>query len=118
MSGGTDSAGVPWAGRALTSQPFAGDDGRADPALAAALEAGDERALADALATARVLVPVVAVLGEERAPAGPSGLPSDKNADMAVATLVGPDGRTALPVFSSLTTLAAWDATARPVPAE
>ncbi len=38
-SGATDSAGVPWAGRDLRSQPFAGDDGAADPALVAALQA-------------------------------------------------------------------------------
>jgi hypothetical protein len=118
MSAGGDSAGVPWAGRTLTSQPFAGDDGSAAPALAAALAGGDEHAVAEALAAARVLVPVVAVLGEEPAPAGPSGLPADKTADMAVATLVGRDGRRALPVFSSLAALAAWDAAARPVPAE
>jgi hypothetical protein len=118
MSGVADSAGVPWAGRTLTSQPFAGDDGSADPALAAALSSGDEHAVARALADARVLVPVVAVLGEERAPVGPSGQASDKSADMAVATLVGRDGRKALPVFSSLAALAAWDAAARPVPAE
>ena len=36
---------------------------------------------------------------------------------MAVPTLVGPDGK-ALPVFSSLHTLTAWDRTARPVPAQ
>jgi hypothetical protein len=113
-----DSAGVPWAGRTLSSPPFAGDDGSVDTALAAALAGSDERALAQALAAARVLVPVVAVLGEERAPTGPSGLPSDKSADMAVATILGRDGSKALPVFSSLGTLAAWDAGARPVPAE
>ena len=118
MSGVTDSAGVPWAGRTLTSQPFAGDDGSADPALAAALAGGDEQAVARALAAARVLVPVVAVLGEERAPVGPSGLASDKSAAMAVATLVGRDGRKALPVFSSLAALTAWDGGARPLPAE
>jgi SseB protein N-terminal domain len=118
MSGIADSAGVPWAGRTLTSQPFAGDDGSANPELAAALAGGNEHAVARALALARVLVPVVAVLGEERAPVGPSGLPSDKSADMAVATLVGRNGRKALPVFSSLATLAAWDSAARPVPAE
>jgi hypothetical protein len=37
---------------------------------------------------------------------------------MALATLVGRDGRRALPVFGSLATLAAWDAGARPVPVE
>jgi len=117
-AGGADSAGVPWSGRTLTPQPFAGDDGTADPALAAALEAGEPAAVAAALAAARVLVPVVAVLGDGPAPTGPSGLPVDKAADMAVATLVAPDGSRALPVFSSLAALATWDATARPVPAE
>src|SRR2546423_14223668 len=102
MSGAADSAGVPWAGRTRTSQPFAGHDGSAAPALAAALASGDEHAVAQALAAARVLVAVVAVLGEERAPVGASGLASDKSADMAVAPLVGRDGRKALPVFSSL----------------
>lgn len=116
--GAADSAGVPWAGRTLVPQPFAGDDGRADPRLAAALAAGDEEELAAALAAARVLVPVVAVLGDEPAPVGPSGLPVDRNADMAVATLAGPDGRRALPVFSCVDSLHAWDRTARPVPAE
>ena len=35
---------------------------------------------------------------------------------MALVTLTGPDGRRALPVFTSVAALAAWDATARPVP--
>jgi hypothetical protein len=116
--GKADSAGVPWAGRTLTPALFAGDDGRADARLAAALADGDEEALAEALAVARVLVPVVAVLGDQPAPAGPTGLPADKKADMAVATLVGPGGRKALPVFSSGAALTAWDRRARPVPAE
>ncbi len=113
-----DSAGVPWAGRTLTPQPFADDDGRPDPALAAALARGDVEQAAAALLTARVLVPVVAVLGEGPAPIGPHGRPVDKSADMAVATLVAPDATRALPVFSSAAELAAWDAAARPVPAE
>ena len=37
---------------------------------------------------------------------------------MALVTLTGPDGKRALPVFSSIATLAAWDATARPVPVQ
>ncbi len=115
---GADSAGVPWAGRTLTPQPFADDDGRADHALAAALARGDVEEAAAALLTARVLVPVVAVLGDGPAPIGPHGRPVDKSADMAVATLVAPDGTRALPVFSSAAELAAWDPAARPVPAE
>jgi SseB protein N-terminal domain len=117
-SGRADAAGVPWAGRTLTPQPFAGDAGAVDPLLAAALADGSEEALAAVLAAARVLVPVVAVVGNEPAPTGPGGLPSDKSADMAVATLVAPDGRRALPVFSSLGALATWDGAARPVPVE
>ena len=113
-----DSAGVPWAGRTLISQPFPGDDGSPAPALAAALAAGDVEQVAVALVAARVLVPVVAVLGDGPAPIGPHGRPIDKSADMAVATLVAPDGRRALPVFSSAGALAAWDKTARPVPVE
>ena len=113
-----DSAGVPWAGRTLTPQPFAGDDGAADPALAAALAAADAERAAVALLTARVFVPVVAVLGDDPAPIGPHGRRVDKSADMAVATLVAPDGRRALPVFSGTAALAAWDAAARPVPSE
>ncbi|MGO1317085.1 MAG: SseB family protein, partial [Cellulomonadaceae bacterium] len=62
-----DSSGVPWEGRNLKSNPFAGDDGTAEPALAAALEAfrADPTALiavVDALSRARVLVPVLAEL--------------------------------------------------------
>ncbi len=36
-----DSAGVPWAGRTLTAQPFPGDDGSADETLLTALAGGD-----------------------------------------------------------------------------
>jgi hypothetical protein len=117
-SNAADSAGTPWAGRTLTPQAFAADDGGADAALARALAAGDLEQVAAALLTARVLVPVVAVLGDGPAPIGPHGSPVDKSADMAVATLVAPDGRRALPVFSSTAALADWDSTARPVPAE
>ena len=102
----------------LTPQPFAGDDGGPDPMVTAALARGDEEALAAALVSARVIVPVVAVVGDLPARAGATGPPSDANADMAVATLVAPDGGRALPVFSSIDALAAWDPDARPVPAE
>lgn len=116
----TDSAGVPWAGRTLTAQPFAGDDGGRDPRLEEALArfAAGEAGLADVVAAwrdTRVLVPVVAVLGE-----GEDLVPAegDKSADMALATLVGRDGSRALPAFTAVAALAAWDAAARPVPVE
>ncbi|HEX3004312.1 MAG TPA: SseB family protein [Angustibacter sp.] len=116
----SDSAGVPWQGRTLPQGGFTGDEGAADPGLQQALEeraagrAGDEDVVA-ALASARLMVPVVAVLGEGvEATHGTA----DKQADMALVTLTSPDGVRALPVFSSLSSLAQWDATARPVPVE
>lgn len=97
---------------------FADDDGSADPALTAALAAyerdrGTEPELLAALAGARVLVPVVAVLGETET--GPDGLRREKTSDMAVPTLQAPDGRRALPAFTSMDTLQRWRADARPV---
>ncbi|MFB7637172.1 SseB family protein [Streptomyces sp. NPDC056149] len=97
---------------------FADDDGSADPALAAALAAydadrGAEGSLLTALAEARVLVPVVAVLGEVET--GPDGLRREKTSDMAVPTLSAPDGRRALPAFTSMETLQRWRPDARPV---
>jgi SseB protein N-terminal domain len=117
-------------GRNLPSTGFDGDDGTADPALIAVLaaarrdEAGVYPAYA-ALAGRRVLVPVVAVLGETEAAEtlGPDGEPlrRDKDSDMAVVTLVAGDGTKALPVFTSVQALAEWAAEAghpqaRPIP--
>lgn len=109
-----DSAGLPWTGRALTSTGFDNDAGEADPILMAGLTDGSEdAALFAAVAGARLLVPIVA------APTGvdDSGeLMVESSADMAVVTLTSPEGQRALPVFSSLAALAAWDASARPSP--
>lgn len=114
MTGAHDSAGVPFGGRELTGTGFDGDTGGADPALAAALAApGDEVALMRAVASARLLVPIVA----EPAEVDDSGaLTVEKQTDMAAVTLVAPDGTRALPVFSSIAGLAEWDSEARPVP--
>ena len=121
-SGAGDSAGVPWAGRTLTAQPFPGDDGTADPALAAALAEGDLTAITRAWAPTRALVPIVAVLGEEDGEDGPdAGLVAaqgDKSADMALVTLVGADQAKVLPVFTSVAALQTWNPKARPVPVE
>ncbi|MYS20752.1 MULTISPECIES: SseB family protein, partial [unclassified Streptomyces] len=102
---------------------FADDDGSAAPALAAALadyardrttpRAGAaERAVVAALHGARLLVPVVALLGE--AETGPDGLRREKTSDMAVPTIQAPDGRRALPAFTSTASLARWRPDARP----
>lgn len=92
---------------------FEGDDGSEDPALAAALDAGDQAGLMAVLAGARLLVPIVA---EPVETSEEGGLTVDKQTDMAAVTLVAPDGERALPVFTSLASIAAWDAAARPVP--
>ncbi|RSS61308.1 SseB family protein [Streptomyces sp. WAC06614] len=97
---------------------FSDDDGSADPRLSAALAAwaedrSREPELLAALAGARLLVPVVAVLGEVEIDPE-TGLKQEKTSDMAVPTLVA-GGRRALPAFTSTETLARWDPAARPV---
>ncbi|MBA4083884.1 MAG: hypothetical protein C0493_02875 [Kytococcus sp.] len=116
MSGPTDSAGVPWQGRELPAGGFAGDSGEADPALLRALTTGAETDVLEHLARARLLVPVAAVAAETTQTE--AGHTADKEAAMAVVLLEHPDGRTALPVFSSMAALAAFDASVRPVPVE
>ena len=101
--------------------PFAGDDGAADPHLQANLArfAAGSATLYDvvvALAAARVLVPVLAEL--EACATTDAGLAVDKEASAGVVALRTPDGRTALPVFSSVATMTAWRPGARPVPAQ
>ncbi|KQY20521.1 hypothetical protein ASD16_19585 [Cellulomonas sp. Root485] len=106
------------------SSPFAGDDGTADPAVAAALDAlrdgsGTVAALVDALAGTRVLVPVLAELEvEDVIVHGGHEHTVDKEASAGIVALQAPDGRTALPVFTSVATMAAWRADARPVPSD
>ncbi|RJT80744.1 SseB family protein [Arthrobacter cheniae] len=135
LAGNTgDSAGRPWAGRDLSGpdnplHAFDDDDGTADPRLAAAVAAlvvlqpdqpGPlERKVFESLTTARVFIPIVARLSEpgEAAAASRAGMHSDKEADMALVTLTAPDGRKALPVFSSTVALERWHADARPVAA-
>lgn len=96
---------------------FSDDDGSADPVLSAALAAWAEDRTAvgpvlEALKGARLLVPVVAVLGEVEE--DENGLRREKTSDMAVPTLKAGD-RTALPAFTSTASLARWDPQARPV---
>ena len=111
-----DSAGVPWQGRELPQGDFSGDTGEASPGLLRALTTGGERDVMRQLARARLLVPMTAVAGETAE--GVDGHVADKEADMAVVLLEHPDGRTALPVFSSMADLAAFDSSLRPVPVE
>ncbi|MHC0428605.1 SseB family protein [Streptomyces sp. O3] len=107
------------ANKNIPDSGFSDDDGSADPRLTEALTAwaGDRTAetasrVLGALAGARLLVPVVAVLGETETDA--NGLKREKSSDMAVPTLKAGD-RTALPAFTSTAALARWDPEARPV---
>ncbi len=114
-AGPADSAGVPFHARQLTSTGFDDDSGAADPGLLAVLSGSPgEAELVAAVAAARWLVPVVATPTEIAE--GDHGHAVDAGVDMAVVTLLSPTGERALPVFSSLTAMADWDPSARPVP--
>jgi hypothetical protein len=116
-----DSAGVPFAGRAFHENPGAGDDGSAPPLLIEVLrrfrahEVGAAEVVA-ALHGSRLLIPLVAVRGEEGI--GAHGQPVDKTQELSIVTVAGPDGRNVLPAFTSVAALSAWDAAARPIPIE
>lgn len=103
---------------------FAGDDGSADPRVAAALAAlgdgtGTLAGVVEALAGTRVLVPVLAELeAAETVEVGGHAHTVDKEASAGIVALQAPDGRTALPVFSSVASMAAWRREARPVPTD
>lgn len=99
------------------AERFRQDDGAADQAVAAALDGyaagrSTEQEVLTALSGARLLVPVVAVLGE------PDEHGGDKNSEMALPTLIGNDGRAAIIAFTGLAALARWRAGARPIPVE
>jgi hypothetical protein len=116
-----DSAGQPWAGRTFEPNPAAGDDGTADPALLDALTrfaSGDatEAQVVDAVRAARLLVPLVAHLGD--AGENDNGVLVDKTQELAIVTVAGPDGRTVLPAFTSVDALTAWNPRARPIPVD
>ncbi|MGH3387016.1 MAG: SseB family protein [Nocardioidaceae bacterium] len=104
--------------RAIPDPGFAGDDGSADPtlraALAAATDGGPTEPALAALLRARLLVPVVAVVGEVEYDA--NGLARDKSADLAAVLMTGRDGRQALLAFTGQDALTGWDPQARPVP--
>lgn len=99
--------------RDLVFTGFEGDDGSADASLATALAGEDPGELMAVLPASRLLVPIVAEPSETETR---DGLTVDSRTDMAAVTLVAPDGERALPVFTSLASLAAWDPNARPVP--
>lgn len=131
-----DSAGRAWKGRDLSGggnplHAFDKDDGAVPPEYSAAVRdlasgAADESAVVRALAELRVFVPVVAQLGGDQAASAEHAdgtehadraghHEGDKEADMALVTITAPDGRRALPVFTSTAQLERWHSEARPV---
>ena len=105
--------------RTIPDPGFPDDRGEADPALAAALAAHRDGTATSgtvlaALQDARLLVPVVAVLGEVEL--DDQGLAHDKSSDMAAVLVRHADGRTGLLAFTGTDTMARWNPEARPVP--
>ena len=110
--------------RAIPDPGFAGDDGSVSPELTAAMATYDadpdshHDATLAVLQHTRLLVPVVAVLGEVEYDETPDGqrLARDKTSDMATVLMRGRDGRNALLAFTSTEALRRWNPEARPVP--
>ncbi|WP_239339756.1 SseB family protein [Frankia sp. CiP3] len=96
--------------RELLTPAGQGDHGGGNGALRAALDAGDEHAVAAALAWARVFVAIEARMTDADAVTG-----ADKTSEMVLVTLRVPSGATAIPAFSGVDTLARWRQAARPV---
>jgi hypothetical protein len=110
---------------------FRDDDGGADAGVSRGLREfaagqGTEQAALTALTRSRLLVPVVAVLLEKAGEPGhdraaehestPGIAASEKASEMAMATLIGLDGRRAIPVFTCMESMHEWQQDARPVP--
>jgi hypothetical protein len=129
------------AGLNTGGQRFAGDDGAADPRVAAVLAAyesgeGSERAVLTALAGSRLLVPLVERPAEAAeapdtsktgdtsetaeacgaADAHVHGCDHRAARELAFPMLIGRDGRPALLAFTSLAALVSWRPDTRPVP--
>ena len=106
--------------RSIPDPGFPDDTGEASAEVTAALLAYDadpdrrHDATLAVLQGARLLVPVVAVLGEVEH--DEHGLAHDKTSDMATVLMTGRDGRSALLAFTSTASLHRWNPEARPVP--
>jgi hypothetical protein len=117
----TDSAGVPWEGRSFDHAPASDDDGSAPPRLLEAIkrfrahELG-EADVVDVVRESRLLIPLVAVLGESET--GDHGHLVDKSQELSIVTVAAPDGRNILPAFTSVEAMAHWNPAARPIPAD
>jgi hypothetical protein len=105
--------------RALFGQPQ-GDRGHADPGVTAALSAyhranTTEQDVLLAVASARLLVPVVAMLRSAPPASIDEATGGEKESEMALPTLIGNDGRAAIIAFTGIETMTRWRPDARPV---
>lgn len=116
----SDSAGVPWDGRAFNENPFADDDGSARPELIQAIrnfhETLNPNEVFIEFSKSRVLIPLLADLGESEV--GAHGQTVDKSADLSIVNVKTPDAQVGLPVFSSVEAMQRWNPAARPVPSD
>lgn len=111
-----DSAGVPWQGRSFEENPWANDDGKTPQPIGFALAANPFVKLnfIESLRGQRLLVPLIAEIGQTGI--GPHGQTVDKSAELAIVAVATPDGSTAIPAFTSVSDMIAWNSDARPVP--
>lgn len=116
-----DSAGTPWEGRSFDQNSFSDDDGTAPENLIKVIAdfrqgivAADK--VVDELRVSRLLVPLLANLGESEI--GANGQLVDKSAELSIVTVRSPDDQDSLVAFSSVLAMTAWNPTARPVPTD
>lgn len=106
--------------RSLPHPGFSDDDGSVSPEVASAMTEyardpdGRHQQTVAVVQDSRVLVPVVAVLGETEQDA--QGVTRDKSSEMAAVLMRGKDGRLALLAFTGESSLSRWNPAARPVP--
>jgi SseB protein N-terminal domain len=98
-----------------------GDEGHADPNVTATLSAyhqalATEQEALLAVASARLLVPVVAMLSFPPRASVDEATGAEKESEMALPTLIGNDGRAAIIAFTGVETMTRWRPDARPVP--
>lgn len=104
-------------GSEILTSDFPNDTGAADPELQAALATYQSAPgpatmalVVHTLKTARLLIPVVAIVTERTADG------SDKTSEIQQVHFQSDDGRKATLAFTSLVELQTWDPAARPVP--
>ena len=85
---------------------------------ASAPATGDRATWSPSSVASRLLIPLLAELGDGGAEVGAHGLPVDKSQELSIVTVEGPDGRRVLPVFASVDAMSRWNPAARPVPAD